>query len=55
MVDTPRISNRRNDDNRGMQEMDDIIKLLIFLNENKSQDTLPRYVTDDSKKMPTAR
>ena len=25
MVDTPRISKRRNGDNRGMQEMDDIL------------------------------
>ena len=55
MVDTSRISKRRNGDNRGMQEMDDILKLLMFLDGNKSLKKLPRYVTGDSKKMPTAR
>ena len=51
----PRISNQRNDNNRGLQELDDILKVLSFLDETSCLDKLPRYVTYDYKKMPTAR
>ena len=50
-----RISKRRNGDNRRLQELDDILKVLSFLDETSCLDNLPRYVTDDYKRTPTAR
>lgn len=50
----PRISKRRNGDNMVLRKLDDILKVVTFADETHCMNTLPRYVTDDYKRMPTA-
>ena len=45
----------RRGEHRTVKEVDDILSLVTFVDENKAIIGLPRYATDDSNRIPTAR
>ena len=51
----PQITDRRNGENRSSLEVEDVFKLIAFLDETKQLDKLPKYVTDDPDAMPSIR
>ena len=51
----PHLPTRRDVDSRLAREVDDIISVFTFLDEQKSLDKLPKYVADGSDNMPTTR
>jgi len=46
---------RREGDNKITREVDDLITLLLFLDENKLLSALPKYVSSSPDSMPSAR
>lgn len=54
-VKGPRIPQRRDGDNRLAREIDDIVILLTFLDENKLLNGLPRYVSANPEFYPSTR
>ena len=51
---TPKMTERR-DEHRTVKEVDEILSLVTFVDENKAITGLPRYATDDSDRTLTAR
>jgi len=51
----PHIPRRRDSDNRGMLEVDDILAVFTSLDEQKLLDKLPRYVADSPDSVPSSR
>jgi len=51
----PRIPQRRESTDRALIEVDDIFKLLNFLDERKLMDKLPLYVTDNPDSIPSTK
>jgi hypothetical protein len=51
----PHIPQRRDGENRSLLELEDVFKLISFLDENKQLDKLPIYVTDNPDAMPSIR
>ena len=51
----PQITERRNGENRSLFAVEDVFKLIAFLDEIKQLDKLPKYVTDDPDAMPSIR
>ena len=51
----PHVYNRRDGDNRLAHEVDDIILLLTFVDEQKAASSLPRYVSTNPEFMPSIR
>jgi len=49
------IPQRRDGDARLMREVDDVVSLMIFLDEQKAIDNLPRYVASSPDNMPSLR
>lgn len=54
-VKFPHVPQRRDGDNRIVNEVDDIMALFIVLDENILLDELPRYVADGPDNMPATR
>jgi len=54
-VKPPHVARRRAGDNRIVREVDDIIALIQYLDENKLLCSLPIYVSANSDCMPSAR
>ena len=53
--DLPHIPKRRDGPNRLTRDVDDIISVLTFMDEQKLLNDLPRYVSDSPDKMPSIR
>ena len=51
----PRLPKRQDGDNRKVREIDDIIQLVTYLDEQKVLDQLPKYVADSPDSMPYLR
>ena len=51
----PRYPNRNNGDNKTTKEVDDIVSLLLFLDENKAISQLPKYGAESPDAMPSFR
>ena len=51
----PRVIGRYDVGKRAENEVKDIFTLIDFLDQNKSLDKLPRYVTDDPDNLPSIR
>ena len=51
----PRFTRRVNNENRMVNEVDDIIKLIDFVDENRIVDLLPKYVAESPDDMPYMR
>ena len=49
----PKVTGRHVGNDRAAQDMADILKLLSFLDVRKHLELLPRYVTDDSDRVPS--
>ena len=49
----PKVTGRHIGDDRAVRETDDILKLILFLDERKQLERLPRYVTDNTDRLPT--
>ena len=54
-IQIPHMPRRRDGDNRVAREVDDIVTLFQFVDENKLLDTLPVYVSGSPDLMPSAR
>ena len=54
-VKPPHIPTRRDGENRLTKEVDDILSLLSFLDENGCLTKLPQYVSDGQDSMPSFR
>jgi len=54
-VRLPHIPRRRDSDNRGMLDVDDILTVFTCLDEQKLLDKLPRYVADSPDSVPSSR
>jgi len=54
-IQIPHVPRRRDGDNRVAREVDDIVTLFQFADENKLLDTLPKYVSGGPDLMPSAR
>ena len=54
-IQIPHVPRRRDGDNRVAREVDDIVTLFQFADENKLLDTLPIYVSGSPDLMPSAR
>jgi hypothetical protein len=52
---SPHTPQRRDGENRSILEIDDVFKLINFLDESKLLDQLPKYVTDNPDAMPSLR
>ena len=46
---------KRRGEHRTVKEVDDVLSLATFVDENKAINILPKYATDDSDRIPTAR
>lgn len=51
----PRLPKRQEGENRKAREIDDIVSLLLFLDEQKVIDSLPTYVSNSPDRMPYLR
>jgi len=54
-VKQPHVPQRRDGDNRLTREVDDIVTLFCFVDENKVTSSLPRYVSAGPDNMPSSR
>jgi len=51
----PHVSRRRDGDNRIVREVDDIITMIQYLDENKLLSSMPKYVSANPDNIPSSR
>lgn len=54
-IDAPHVPDRRDGENKAARTVDDIFRLITFLDENMKLSSLPRYVASGPDSMPSVR